>query len=85
VLNVNDLAAERAFYDKLGCQSSTKARGTQTSAASAPKRCTSASRKRRRSAGISFELENNSPASGWAYRRLLIRTPSGYRLALEMP
>jgi catechol 2,3-dioxygenase-like lactoylglutathione lyase family enzyme len=38
-----------------------------------------------RAAGISFELEQNNPAPGWAYRRLLIRTPSGYRLALEGP
>jgi catechol 2,3-dioxygenase-like lactoylglutathione lyase family enzyme len=37
------------------------------------------------SAGISFELEHNNPAPGWIYRRLLIRTPSGYRLALEGP
>jgi hypothetical protein len=37
------------------------------------------------SAGISYELEQNNPAPGWAYRRLLIRTPSGYRLALEGP
>ncbi|HEY1671867.1 MAG TPA: VOC family protein [Streptosporangiaceae bacterium] len=38
-----------------------------------------------RSAGISFELEQNDPAPGWFYRRLLIQTPSGYRLALEGP
>jgi hypothetical protein len=38
-----------------------------------------------RSAGISFELERNDPAPGWSYRRLLIQTPSGYRLALEGP
>jgi predicted enzyme related to lactoylglutathione lyase len=38
-----------------------------------------------RSAGISYELEQNDPAPGWTYRRLLIRTPSGYRLALEGP
>jgi catechol 2,3-dioxygenase-like lactoylglutathione lyase family enzyme len=38
-----------------------------------------------RSAGISFELEQNDPAPGWSYRRLLIQTPSGYRLALEGP
>ncbi|HEY2279861.1 MAG TPA: VOC family protein [Streptosporangiaceae bacterium] len=38
-----------------------------------------------RSAGIGFELEHNHPAPGWTYRRLLIRTPSGYRLALEGP
>ncbi len=38
-----------------------------------------------RRAGISFELEQNDPAPGWSYRRLLIQTPSGYRLALEGP
>jgi hypothetical protein len=38
-----------------------------------------------RGAGISYELEQNNPAPGWAYRRLIIRTPSGYRLALEGP
>jgi hypothetical protein len=38
-----------------------------------------------RAADISFELERNDPAPGWIYRRLLIRTPSGYRLALEGP
>jgi hypothetical protein len=38
-----------------------------------------------RSADISFELEENNPAPGWRYRRLLIRTPGGYRLALEGP
>ena len=38
-----------------------------------------------RSADISFDLEHNNPAPGWTYRRLLIRTPSGYRLALEGP
>jgi hypothetical protein len=36
-----------------------------------------------RPAGISFELEHNDPGPGWTYRRLLIRTPVGYRLALE--
>jgi hypothetical protein len=34
-------------------------------------------------AGIAFEVEQNDPAPGWSYRRLLIQTPSGYRLALE--
>src|SRR6201996_2490001 len=38
-----------------------------------------------RGAGISFELEDNDPAPGWSYRRLLIQTPSGYRLGLEGP
>jgi hypothetical protein len=27
----------------------------------------------------------NDPAPGWTYRRLLLRTPRGYRLALEGP
>lgn len=44
-----------------------------------------AAMERCRSAGIGFELEHNNPGPGWAYRRLLIRTPSGYRLALEGP
>ena len=44
-----------------------------------------AAMERCRSAGISFDLERNNPAAGWTYRRLLIRTPSGYRLALEGP
>jgi 2-hydroxychromene-2-carboxylate isomerase len=38
-----------------------------------------------RVAGISFKLEENNPAPGWSYRRLLICTPGGYRLALEGP
>jgi catechol 2,3-dioxygenase-like lactoylglutathione lyase family enzyme len=110
VLNVRDLAAERAFYEKLGLPiiyegpeypdfigfgTETVHFGIQAAPAdndppsvltwqievtdidSATARC--------RSAGISFELEHNNPAPGWVYRRLLIRTPSGYRLALEGP
>jgi catechol 2,3-dioxygenase-like lactoylglutathione lyase family enzyme len=34
-------------------------------------------------AGIEFEVEQNDPAPGWSYRRLIMQTPSGYRLALE--
>jgi catechol 2,3-dioxygenase-like lactoylglutathione lyase family enzyme len=34
-------------------------------------------------AGIAFEVEQNDPAPGWSYRRLILQTPSGYRLALE--
>jgi catechol 2,3-dioxygenase-like lactoylglutathione lyase family enzyme len=34
-------------------------------------------------AGIAFEVEQNNPAPGWSYRRLILQTPSGYRLALE--
>ena len=110
VLNVRDLAAERAFYESLGLPviyegpeypdfigfgTETVHFGIQTAAADndppgvltwqigvididrAMERC--------HSAGISFELEHNNPAPGWVYRRLLIRTPSGYRLALEGP
>jgi catechol 2,3-dioxygenase-like lactoylglutathione lyase family enzyme len=110
VLNVSDLAAERAFYDKLGVPviyegpeypdfivfgTDTLHFGIQAAPAandppsvlawqigvsdieSAIERC--------RSAGISFEVEQNTPAPGWTYRRLLIRTPSGFRLALEGP
>jgi catechol 2,3-dioxygenase-like lactoylglutathione lyase family enzyme len=110
VLNVQDLAAERAFYENLGVPviyegeeypdfigfgTDTVHFGIQRAPAdndppsvltwqigvtdieSAMQRC--------RSAGIAFELEQNDPAPGWAYRRLLIRTPSGYRLALEGP
>ena|ERR1700683_3077239 len=36
-----------------------------------------------RKAGIDFEVEQNDPAPGWSYRRLILQTPSGYRLALE--
>jgi hypothetical protein len=36
-----------------------------------------------REAGIDFEVEQNDPAPGWSYRRLILQTPSGYRLALE--
>jgi catechol 2,3-dioxygenase-like lactoylglutathione lyase family enzyme len=110
VLNVRDLAAERAFYEKLGLPviyegpeypdfigfgTDSVHFGIQrydapndppsvltwqiavTSVEAAMERC--------RSAGISFEVEHNNPAPGWEYRRLLIRSPSGYRLALEGP
>jgi hypothetical protein len=36
-----------------------------------------------RAAGLEFEMEHNDPAPGWSYRRLILCTPSGYRLALE--
>jgi catechol 2,3-dioxygenase-like lactoylglutathione lyase family enzyme len=32
---------------------------------------------------LEYELEHNDPAPGWSYRRLLLRSPSGYRVALE--
>ncbi|WP_406051587.1 VOC family protein [Kribbella sp. NBC_00889] len=34
-------------------------------------------------AGLQYELEVNEPTPTWKYRRLLLQTPSGYRLALE--
>ena len=34
-------------------------------------------------AGITFELAHSNPEPDSSYRRLLIQTPSGYRLALE--
>jgi hypothetical protein len=34
-------------------------------------------------AGLTAEWEQNDPALGWSYRRLLPEMPSGYRLALE--
>ncbi|MGI9005503.1 MAG: VOC family protein [Streptosporangiaceae bacterium] len=110
VLNVSDLAAERAFYEQMGLPVIYEgpeypdfiAFGTETvhfGIQKAPAdndppsvltwqiRVTDidAAIARCRAAGISFELERNDPGPGWTYRRLLIRTPSGYRLALEGP
>ena len=110
VLNVRDLAAERAFYEKLGLPVIYEgdeypdfiAFGTDTvhfgiQAAPADNDPPSVltwqiavtdidrAMERCRSAGISFDLEQNDPAPGWSYRRLLVQTPSGYRLALEGP
>lgn len=108
VLNVSDLAAERAFYEKLGLPVIYEgpeypdfiAFGTDTihfgiqqaSAENDPPSVLTwqiavsdvdAAVTRCREAGLDFELEQNDPAPGWTYRRLLLRTPSGYRLALE--
>jgi catechol 2,3-dioxygenase-like lactoylglutathione lyase family enzyme len=38
-----------------------------------------------RTAGLEFTLEQEDPAPGWRYRRLILRSPSGYRVALEGP
>ena len=38
-----------------------------------------------RAAAIPHSLERHDPAPGWSYRRLLLTTPSGFRLALEGP
>jgi catechol 2,3-dioxygenase-like lactoylglutathione lyase family enzyme len=108
VLNVSDLAAERAFYEKLGLPVIYEgseypdfiAFGTDTihfgiqqaSADNDPPSVLTwqigvsdvdAAAARCDAAGLDFELEQNDPAPGWTYRRLLLRTPSGYRLALE--
>ena len=110
VLNVRDLTAERAFYERLGLPVIYEgdeypdfiAFGTDTvhfgiPAAPADNDPPSVltwqiavtdidrAMERCRGAGISFELEQNDPAPGWSYRRLLVQTPSGYRLALEGP
>ncbi len=110
VLNVNDLAAERAFYESLGLPVIYEgdeypdfiAFGTD----SIPFGIQSAPRPNDppsvltwqiavsdvdvaadlcRSAGLDFDTEQNDPAPGWSYRRLMLRSPSGYRVVLEGP
>ena len=108
VLNVSDLSAERAFYEKLGLPVIYEgeeypdfiAFGTDTihfgiqqaTAENDPPSVLTwqiavsdvdAAAERCQEAGLEFEREHNNPAPGWTYRRLLLRTPSGYRLALE--
>lgn len=108
VLNVSDLAAERAFYEKLGLPViyegeeypdfiafGTDAINFGIQQATAPNDPPSVltwqiavsnidtAIELCRTAGFEYELEGNKPAPGWTYRRLLLRTPSGYRLALE--
>ncbi|MEV0284301.1 MULTISPECIES: VOC family protein [unclassified Kribbella] len=108
VLNVSDLSAERAFYEKLGLPVIYEgeeypdfiAFGTDTihfgiqqaTAENDPPSVLTwqiavsdvdAAAERCQAAGLEFELEHNNPAPGWTYRRLLLHTPSGYRLALE--
>jgi catechol 2,3-dioxygenase-like lactoylglutathione lyase family enzyme len=38
-----------------------------------------------RGAGLEFTMEQNDPGPGWRYRRLILISPSGYRVALEGP
>jgi catechol 2,3-dioxygenase-like lactoylglutathione lyase family enzyme len=110
VLKVRDLAAERAFYERLGLPviyegeeypdfvafgTDTLHFGIQatTERNDPPSVLTwqiGVADVRRaadlcRAAGIDFEMEQHDPAPGWRYRRLMIHTPSGYRLALEGP
>jgi hypothetical protein len=44
-----------------------------------------AAAERCRAAGLEFAVERNDPAPGWSYRRILLQSPSGYRVALEGP
>jgi|ERR1700691_2150841 catechol 2,3-dioxygenase-like lactoylglutathione lyase family enzyme len=99
---VPDVAAERAFYERLGLPAIYEggeypdfiAFGTETlhfgiqkasgdndppSVLTRQIGVTDIDRaiERCRSAGISFELEENNPAPGWSYQRLLLRTPGG--------
>lgn len=108
VLNVRDLGAERAFYEKLGLPIIYEgpeypdfiAFGTDkihfgiqpTAAPNDPPTVLTwqievsdveAAIELCVREGISFEVEQNDPAPGWSYRRLILQTPSGYRLALE--
>jgi catechol 2,3-dioxygenase-like lactoylglutathione lyase family enzyme len=108
VLNVRDLAAERAFYEKLGLPVIYEgdeypdfiAFGTDTihfgiqrapTVNDPPSVLTwqiavsdiDAAAELCRKAGLDYEVEQNDPAPGWSYRRLILQTPSGYRLALE--
>jgi catechol 2,3-dioxygenase-like lactoylglutathione lyase family enzyme len=110
VLNVADLAAERAFYESLGLPviyEGTEypdfiAFGTDrvdfgiqltTSAIDPPSVLTwqigvsdvDAAVRVCQAAGLDFELEHNDPAPDWSYRRLILRSPNGYRVALEGP
>lgn len=110
VLNVTDLAAERAFYESLGLPVIYEgaeypdfiAFGTDridfgiqltTSTINPPSVLTwqlgvsdiDAAVRVCEAAGRAFELEQNDPAPGWSYRRLILRSPNGYRVALEGP
>ena len=110
VLNVRDLARERAFYQKLGIpiiyegdeypdfvafgtgavHFGIQAAATDNDPAAVltwqiAVRDIGSAMDLCRSAGIDFEIEQNDPAPGWSYRRLILETPSGYRLALEGP
>lgn len=110
VLNVRDLAAERAFYESLGLPVIYEgdeypdfiAFGTDTldfgiQAASADNDPPSvltwqlgvsdidAATELCRTSGLEFETEQQDPAPGWSYRRLILNSPSGYRVALEGP
>ncbi|MGI8681116.1 MAG: VOC family protein [Mycobacteriales bacterium] len=110
VLNVADVAAERAFYESLGLPViyegdeypgfiafGTGALDFGIQAAAGPNDPPSVltwqlgvsdvdvAAELCREAGLEFTTEQNDPAPGWSYRRLILRSPSGYRVALEGP
>jgi catechol 2,3-dioxygenase-like lactoylglutathione lyase family enzyme len=110
VLNVRDLAAERAFYEQLGLPVTYEGDeypdfiafttesvhfGIQQAAApnDPPSVLTwqiavsdvDAVAAVCREAELDFTLEREDPGPGWTYRRLILRSPSGYRVALEGP
>lgn len=110
VLNVRDLAAERAFYEALGLPvtyegdeypeflaftTDTVHFGIQqTPEPNDPPSVLTwqiavsdvdAAAEMCKSAGLDFAMEQEDPAPGWRYRRLILRSPSGYRVALEGP
>lgn len=110
VLNVTDLAAERAFYETLGLPViyegeeypdfiafGTDALHFGIQAAERPNdppsvltwqlgvKDVDVAADHCRRVGLEFTTENNDPAPGWSYRRLILRSPSGYRVVLEGP
>jgi predicted enzyme related to lactoylglutathione lyase len=110
VLHVGDLAAERAFYERLGLPITYEGEeypdfiafgagaaefGIQQSPVPNDPQSVltwqilvsdlDAMLERCRNAGLVCQVEENNPAPGWSYRRIILETPSGYRLALEGP
>ena len=110
VLNVRDLAAERAFYEALGLPvtyagdeypdfvafttDSVHFGIQQASEPNDPPSVSTwqiavsdidAASEVCTSARLEFKIEQEDPAPGWRYRRLILRSPSGYRVALEGP
>jgi len=110
VLNVRDLAAERAFYEAMGLPVTydgdeypdflaftTDSVHFGIQQASQPNDPPSVltwqiavsdvdeAAAVCEAGGLEFTMEQEDPAPGWRYRRLILRSPSGYRVALEGP
>jgi predicted enzyme related to lactoylglutathione lyase len=110
VLNVEDLGAERAFYEALGLPVTYEGgeypdfiafttENVHFGIQRAPEpndppsvltwqiavSDVDAAAEVCRGAGLEFKMEQEDPAPGWRYRRLILRSPSGYRVALEGP